>query len=71
MWICLHFSTCGQSVVPAPFVEVAFSFSVVYFCLLCQKLGIPRCVDLCLGLLFDSIDPLICFYASTMLVLLL
>ena len=51
--ICIS-STCRHPVRPAPFVEDAFFFSIVYFWLLYQKTGIHRCVDLCLSLWFDQ-----------------
>ena len=38
-----------------------FLFSIVYFWLLCQKLGVNRCKDLCQGLWSYSIGPLLWF----------
>ena len=40
-------------------------FSIVYSCLLCCRLINHRCVGLPLGFLSCSIDPYICFCAST------
>ena len=42
-------------------------FSIVYSCLLCRRLIDYRCVSLFLGSLFCSIDPYVCFCASTTL----
>jgi hypothetical protein len=55
--------------VPVPFVEEAVFFSNVYFCLLCWKSDGCICISLFLGLLFHWLH--VCFYASTMLYLLL
>ena len=44
-----------------------YLFSIVYSCLLCQRLIDLRCMGLFLGSLFCSIDPYVCFYANTML----
>ena len=41
--------------------------SIVYSCLLCQRLIDHRCVGLFLGFLFCSIDPYVCFCANTTL----
>ena len=43
------------------------SYSIVYSCLLCQRKGVHRCVDLSLGFLFCSIDLYVCLCASTIL----
>ena len=51
----------------APLVKRDCLFSVVYFCLLCQRLGIHRYVDSSLSFLFCSIDLYFCFCASTIL----
>ena len=42
-------------------------FSIIYSCLLCQRYGVHRCVDLSLGFLFCSIDLYICLCTSTIL----
>ena len=39
----------------------------VYSCLLCQKQGVHRCMDLSLGFLFCSIDLYFCLCASTIM----
>ena len=39
--------------------------------LLYQNSGVHKCVDLCLGLQFDSIDQPVCFYVNTTWFLLL
>ena len=66
MWINLHSSTQRHPVRPAPFIKDVFSFSIVWFCLLCQKSSFYRCVGLFLGLSFNSIDQSVCFYTNTM-----
>ena len=40
---------------------------IVYTCLLCQRQGVHRCMDLSLGFLFHSIDLCFCLCASTIL----
>src|SRR5574341_1102534 len=42
-------------------------FSIVYSCLLYQRSGVHRCMDLSLGFLFCSIDLYFCLCASTVL----
>ena len=42
-------------------------FPIVYSCLLCWRVIIHRCVGLFLGSLLCSIDPYVCFCASTKL----
>ena len=42
-------------------------FSIVYSCLLCQRYGVCRCMDLSLGFLFCCIDLYFCLCASTIL----
>ena len=42
-------------------------FSIAYSCLLCQRPGVHRCVDLSLVMLLCSIDLCFCFCASTIL----
>ena len=40
---------------------------IVYFCLLCRRFIDGRCVGLFMGSLFCSINPYVCFCASTLL----
>ena len=42
-------------------------FSIVYCCLLCQRLTAYRCMGLFLSSLFCAIDPYVCFYAIIMM----
>jgi hypothetical protein len=62
--------SCGYPVLPAPFFEEAI-FSIMCFGLLCQRSVGCRCVDLSLILLLWPSGLLVCFCASTMLMLLL
>ena len=50
-------------------VEDAFFSPFYSFSFFVKKLSVYKCVDLCLGLLFDSIDPSVFFNANTMLFL--
>ena len=53
---------------PGPLVkEIVFSPLYFFFCLLCQRWSVHRCVDLSLGFLFCSFDLYSCLYASTIL----
>ena len=62
VWLYLHSSTCTP-VQPASFVEDAFFFPVCISDFFLSTPCVHRCVILCLGLQFDSIDQ--CVYFST------
>lgn len=64
-------STCSHLVWLAPFVEDAIFFPVCIYDLFNQQSALHRCVGVCLGLQCDPLDGCVCFYANTMLILLL
>ena len=57
--------TCSCPIFPEPLIEETV-LSIVYSCLLCQRLIVHRCVGLCLGFVSCSID-LSVFSASPIL----
>jgi hypothetical protein len=68
--ICILLHADIQLLAPAPFVEDVLLFKCVFW-LLCQISDGHLSVYLCLGLQSNFIDDCICFYASTMEILLL
>ena len=58
----LHWFTCGCPVSATLLAEETV-FSIVYSCLLCQRLIDHRRISLFLGSLFCSFDPYVCFCA--------
>ena len=66
IWVYFHSFTYRQPVRPAPFIEDASFFSIVYFWRLCQRSSDGNCVVLFLGLQFYFIDQHVCLCMNTM-----
>ena len=66
MWVCSNFIDL-QATVQLSQHHLLKRLSFPHSCLLCQRLIGYRCMDLFLSSLFCSIDPYVCFCASTML----
>ena len=65
-WFPCFIGSCP--IFPAPHAEETVFFkTIVYSCLLCQRLIDHQYVGLFLDSLFCSVDPYVCFCANTML----
>ena len=61
----LHSSNADLQLEQDPLLKMLYFFPFGWFWLLFQKSSDCKCVDLFLGVLFNSIDHPVCFYVNT------